>query len=425
MSGFHQRISASECAAIWQAVASTRDLHGTHAFLIHDLGRMRSRLEMLTDAFPRGTLHSLAIKANPLVEVLREAVSVGAGLEAASMEEVHLALAAGCPPQKLVFDSPAKTRAEIEAALDMGVVLNANEFTELARIDDALKTRPSTSRIGLRVNPELGRGTISHTSVTHAGSKFGVSMSSAHDRILDAFRRYEWLSGLHVHVGSQGCSLDLLTGSVAKMDGLRQEIESHTGRSLSFMDIGGGLPAVYLQDQTSPSPAEYAQQLQREAPQLLESPRTVITEFGRAVQAGCGLAFSRVEYVRPEQAMAVIHLGADFLMRPVYCPDDWKHEFLVLDSDGGLKSGDLQPVTLAGPLCFSGDIVARDVLLPRIDEGDWIAIRDAGAYTLSMWSRHCSRSIPSVFGYDASARDPIRMLREAETPGSVVQYWSQ
>ncbi len=89
----------------------------------------------------------------------------------------------------------------------------------------------------------------------------------------------------------------------------------------------------------------------------------LMTEFGRSIQAGCGIAFSQVEYVRPiteNHNMAVIHLGADFLLRPVYRPEDWKHEFLLLDSNGKLKTGAVEKVTIAGPLCFAGDILREN-----------------------------------------------------------------
>ena len=109
-----------------------------------------------------------------------------------------------------------------------------------------------------------------------------------------------------------------------------------------------------------------------------------------------GSPFRRVEYVKPAQRMAVIHLGADFLLRPVYRPDDWQHEFFVLDRDGMPKTRAPAPVTIAGPLCFGGDILAHDVPLPPIEVGRLYRYSRCGAYTLSMWSRHCSRGIPAV-----------------------------
>jgi diaminopimelate decarboxylase len=133
---------------------------------------------------------------------------------------------------------------------------------------------------------------------------------------------------------------------------------------------------------------------------------------------------SRVEYVKPAQRLAVIHLGADFLLRPVYQPESWQHELFVLNHRGEPKSGSVQPITVAGPLCFAGDIVAHNVLLPPVELNDWIVIRDVGAYTLSMWSRHCSRGIPAVLGYDPDRRDSLRVLRQAETSDDIVQFWS-
>ncbi|MCA9026447.1 MAG: hypothetical protein KDA86_14670 [Planctomycetaceae bacterium] len=426
MSAFQQRITLSEAEVIWQRSREAGLLSDrTRSLLVHDLDRMRSRIAILQEVFPSHTLHALAIKANPLVEILREAVNVGAGLEAASIEEAHLALAAECPAERIVFDSPAKTMEEIAEALELGIVLNADNFAELRRIDQLIKQISTrTTLIGLRINPEVGAGTISHTSVGQAGSKFGAPLSTTRSEIIGAFRRYDWLNGVHVHVGSQGCSLDLLARAASRIDELRRELEGTTGRPLAFVDIGGGLPTLYREQQSAPTPQEYVTRLKQEAPELMSSDRLLITEFGRAIQAGCGVALSRVEFVRPEQRMAVIHLGADFLLRPVYRPEDWFHEFFVLDAQGRRKSGTLAPLTITGPLCFSGDIIARDVILPPVDEGDWIVIRDTGAYTLGMWSHHCSRSIPGVVGYDATSPRQVRLLRAAETASDVVRFWS-
>ncbi|AUX25704.1 uncharacterized protein SOCEGT47_062530 [Sorangium cellulosum] len=236
--------------------ARRRGMDVEPAVLFHDLGRMRARIRA---AFPAGALHAVAIKANPLVEVLRAAVACGAGLEAASLEEVKLSVAAGCPPDRIVF---------------------------------------------------------------------------------------------------------------------------------------------------------------------FEDGTTLITELGRWVQAGCGFAVSRVEYVKKDAAgrTAILHLGADFLLRRAYHPEDWHHDFVALDPDAAPKAGPLSPCTLGGPLCFGGDVLARDLLLPDLSPGDLVLIRDTGAYTLSMWSRHCSRGIPAVLGVDG---DDLRVLRERERPEDVVAFWSR
>ena len=421
-SAFNHRISLDEAAAIVRGAMSRELLSGPSA-IFHHLELMRARIAELQSTFPDGTLHAVAMKANPVLEILRDIVRAGCGLEAASLEEVHLALAAGCAPERVVFDSPAKTADEIREALQRGVYLNADNFDELERIAAARRNCPSTSRVGLRINAMVGAGTIEQTSVAASDSKFGVPLLSDRKKILAAFAEYGWLSGLHVHVGSQGCGLALLVEAAERIAALRREIVAATGKQVTDVDLGGGLPTAYRTGESAPTPSEYRKALEERSPDLFAPDVRLITEFGRAIHANCGIAVSRVEYVKPAQRMAVIHLGADFLLRPVYRPQDWHHEFFVLDGHGRPKTGPARPVTIAGPLCFAGDILARDVLLPPIDYGDWIVLRDVGAYTLSMWSRHCSRSIPPVFGYEPKAAEPLRVLRRGETPGDIVRFW--
>lgn len=422
MTDFSTRISPAQAAELTAGAVSAGHLADVRAAVIHDLSLMRGRVQHLQSLFPPHTLHAVAIKANPLVEVLRELVNAGTGLEAASAEEVQLAVAAGCPPDRIVFDSPAKTVGEIEAALHSGLFLNADNFEELSRMAKILESHPSDSVIGLRVNPQVGSGSIAATSVATADSKFGVGLSQSREAIIQAFGEYPWLQALHVHVGSQGCGLDLLIEAAARMAELRSQIEHRTGRTVPYFDIGGGLPTAYRSDATGPSLEAYVAGLREKVPALFADDVTLVTEFGRALQAGCGLAVSRVEYVKGR--LAVIHLGADFLLRPVYHPQDWPHEFLLLDAAGRLKTGDEKPIDIAGPLCFSGDILGRKVPLPPVEPGDWIVIRDVGAYTLAMWSRHCSRGMPLVLGYDQDSPSPWRVLRRGETPEDVARFWS-
>ena len=158
------------------------------------------------------------------MEILREVVRTGAGLEAASIEEVHLALAAGCPAERVIFDSPAKTRDEIQQALRLGVQLNVDNFDELERVAAARAALETTSLVGLRVNPMVGGGTIAHTSVADVKSKFGVPLDPNRQQIIAAFAHHAWLQGLHIHVGSQGCSLKLLVEAAGRIAELRQQI---------------------------------------------------------------------------------------------------------------------------------------------------------------------------------------------------------
>ncbi len=424
MDVFNRRLSLDEASSIIQAAVNRGLLDGATSVIIHHLGLMRARIAQLRAAFPMSCLHTIAVKANPLVEILREVVKIDIGLEAASIEEVRLALAAGCPTERIVYDSPAKTVEEVRQSLEWGVYLNLDNFDELERLATARKDQNSRSLTGLRINPMVGGGAIEHTSVSAADSKFGVPLQPDRERIIAAFARHSWLTGLHVHVGSQGCTLEQLVEAAARLAALRSEIASRTGKIVSHVDIGGGLRTSYCESQLAPTPAEYRTLLEKRAPDLFGADVNLITEFGRTIHANCGIAASRVEYLKPAQRLAVIHLGADFLLRPVYRPENWSHELFVLDRQGAPKSGPPQRITIAGPLCFGGDIVARDVLLPPVEPNDWIVIRDVGAYTLSLWSRHCSRRIPTVLGYDTDGGGSLRVLRQAETLEDIVRFWS-
>ena len=203
------------------------------------------------------------------------------------------------------------------------------------------------------------------TSVAGRVSKFGIPIASNRQQLLDAFARYRWLDGLHVHVGSQGCALSQLVEAVSRAETLRVAAMRARAEPISQMDIGGGLPTAYREQDDPPSIGTYASALRAAVPSLFEQGTRVLTEFGRAIQAGCGWAISRVEYLKREggEPMAVLHLGTDAFMRRVYKPEDWHHDFLVLAPDGRLKDGVAQrKVTLVGPLCFGGDVLAFEVL---------------------------------------------------------------
>ncbi|MBL8481980.1 MAG: diaminopimelate decarboxylase, partial [Rhodocyclaceae bacterium] len=348
-------------------------------------------------------------------------------LEAASLEEVALARAAGCRPERIVFDSPAKTRREIAQCLAWGVTLNADNLDEIERIAQAVEVAGAcASLVGLRVNPQVGDGSIGMTSVAGSYSKFGLPLDQRRADIIDAYVRHPWLRALHLHVGSQGVSAQQLAAAVAKVFELRAQIHAAIGSPrIASVDIGGGLPWRYREDTLVPTPRSYADVLRREVPAAFADDVSLVTEYGRCIQTGCGFAASRVEYVKTDggRRTAVIHFGADLMMRRVYRPDEWHHRFSVLAPDGSPKQAPQAAHTLAGPLCFGGDLLAQDLELPRMDVGDWLVIHDTGGYTLGLWSRHCSRGLPRVLGYTGDAPE-FSTLLAGESPDDVVRFWN-
>jgi diaminopimelate decarboxylase len=402
------------------------------AVIFYDLSFLGSRLRYLVSSFPENTLHGLAIKANPLARIMEfvRGVAPNTGVEAASIGEVTMALQAGYRPDQIVYDSPVKTIAELEFALKTGIHINIDNLSELDRVHKfTLTGSPTlTGSIGLRINPQIGTGTILESSVAGDYSKFGVPIRYARASLEQAYLAHPWLTGVHLHVGSQGCPMQMLTDGIGVLYDFVHEINrerSHIGfPAISVFDIGGGLPISYHSGTEPPSMEEYVAKIAERAPLLFhKSLFTLITEFGRWTYTNSGWTASRVEYVKhdPSISTAMLHVGADLFVRECLNPRDWHHEYSVFDKHGMLKTGNhAQPYNLAGPLCFSGDIIAKNVLLPVIEEGDYIVIHDTGGYTFSMWSRYNSRQTPRIVGY---REDRFEILKERETLEELQRFW--
>lgn len=415
------RLSAQQISKTLKKFIEKGLFENNTSIIFHDLDFLKDLVEKLISVFPGNTLHAVAAKANPLPWLIKYLKSFGLGCEAATLGEVYLALKSGYAPEKIVFDSPAKTRDELAFALERGVHINADSFPELDRIAELRKNIDSISNIGLRINPQIGTGKISFTSVAGKYSKFGVPLTEFEDKIISYFNKYNWLNGIHVHTGSQGYTIEQLVLPFKKIFSVIDKIQ----KPLSWIDIGGGLPVNYTKEDNAPSYEDYYNALNKACPELFNRKYRIITEFGRSIHVNAGWTASRVEYVKQykNSITAVIHVGADLFMRKIYQPEHWHHDISLMDKYGNLKSGSLQKVIIAGPLCFNGDIIARDIELSEIEEGDFIILHDSGGYTLSMWSRHTSRLIPMIMGYTGNGAN-FQLIKEKESLEDLYNFWS-
>jgi len=399
------------------------------AIMFYNLSYLEERIRYLKLLFPATALHGLAVKANPLIRIMEVTKKLGMGVEAASMGEVSLALKTGYLPDQIVYDSPVKTFQELEFALKTGIHINIDNFSELNRVNKLLNTFSSESTIGIRINPQVGVGSILESSVAGEYSKFGVPIKTEHAALEKAFLDYPWLTGVHLHVGSQGCALSLLINGLCILYDFTLEINEKRQRMglvpVNIFDIGGGLPVSYQSDSEPPSMEEYVKAIRKRTPRLLTADFRLITEFGRWIYTNSGWTVSRVEYVKRDPGIntAMIHTGADLFVRECLNPRDWQHEYSVYDPSGKRKTGqDKHAYNLAGPLCFSGDILAKRVELPRIEEGDYLVIHDSGSYTFSLWSRYNSRQTPRILGY-INGGEQFEIIKERETFEELYGFW--
>jgi diaminopimelate decarboxylase len=372
-------------------------------------------------------LHAFAVKATPLVPVLRLLREEGIGAEVASPGELALARAAGLRPEMTVLDSPAKTPAELREALALDIAVNADNPQELDRIDTLMRSAGSRSPLGIRVNPQVGGGSIEATSTATATSKFGVALrdEGAREWVVRAYQDRPWLTRLHAHTGSQGIPLSLMAQGVAAAYALAEEINTRIGRrQITTLDIGGGLPVNFASDATSPTYAQYARLLSEAVPGLFDGRYGLVTEFGRSLLAKHGTVVARVEYAKSAggRPVAVTHAGVQVATRTVYAPGSWPLRIGAFDGKGRPKAGPDVVQDVAGPACFSGDLLAEGATLPLLEQGDYAAALDTGAYYFAHHYAYNSLARPGIHGFapDGAGGIVFATVREAQSLDEIV-----
>jgi len=375
-----------------------------------DIDGVRRTIESLHQAFPSHFEHAFAAKANTMSRALTLVREAGMSCEVASPGELEQALRAGFEPGEIVYDEPAKTRPVLAKVLESGIGLNIDNFQEFERVESMVQKTGSRSRIGFRINPQVGAGSIGATSTATPTSKFGIALEDQGNRqaIIECCKNKPWLTSLHTHVGSQGCSMELMIAGIRQLVDLAEEIDSATGsRQIEVIDIGGGLPVNFDSDEVRPTFSDYAAALRQAVPELFSGRYRVKTEFGRSIFAKNGFIAARVEYTKNSggRRIAISHAGAQIATRTVFMPDYWKIRLSVSDSSGRIRKGEGVPQDIAGPLCFAGDMIGLERNLPLIEPGDYVVLHDTGAYYFSNHFYYNALAAPAVYGVEVCNSD--------------------
>ncbi|GGS83118.1 MULTISPECIES: diaminopimelate decarboxylase [Streptomyces] len=372
-------------------------------------------------------LHAFAVKASPLVPVVRLLWEEGIGAEVASPGELALARAAGVPAERTVLDSPAKTPEELREALALGIAVNADNPQELERLDGLTRSARTASPLGIRVNPQVGGGSIEALATATATSKFGVALrdEGAREWVVRACLDRPWLTRLHVHTGSQGIPPARMAEGVAAVYALAEEVNGRAGRrQVDTVDIGGGLPVNFASEVTAPTYGQYARALREAVPGLFDGRYGLVTEFGRSLLAKHGTVVARVEYTKSAggRPVAVTHAGVQVATRTVYAPRSWPLRIAAYDGAGRPKEGPPVVQDVAGPACFAGDLLATGRALPRLEQGDHAAALDTGAYYFAHHYAYNSLARPGVYGFlaDEAGSVRFRVVREAQPVEEIV-----
>ena len=358
------------------------------------------------DAFKnRPNLVAYAVKSNSNLAVLNLLAGLGAGADIVSGGELFRALEAGIPAERIVYSGVGKTRDEITAALEAGILLfNVESPGELEVISEIARKMDKRARISFRVNPDVDPKTHPYISTGLSKNKFGLSMDQAFDAYLRASRDSALeVVGIDCHIGSQLTDISPFKDAFDRIKLLVNRLESE-GIRLSHIDIGGGLGIRY-NDEDPPLPEDYARPI-LEA--MEDMPHTLIVEPGRSISGNAGILVTSVLYTKTTDTKEfyVVDAAMNDLARPSLYQA--YHDIQPVEK----KARGTATVDIVGPICETGDFLARDRAVQELRPGELLAVMSAGAYGFTMSSNYNSRPRAA----EVMVRDDrFQVVRERET----------
>jgi len=322
-------------------------------------------------------------KANTNRAVLALFAGLGGGLDIVSGGELHRGLAAGVPPERIVYSGVGKTTAEMEYALKSGILLfNVESEEELTALDLAAGKLGVRAPVALRVNPDVDAGTHPYISTGLKKNKFGVPRELAVETYRQAHRMENIeVKGIDFHIGSQITQTGPFVEAVRNVGKLARTLLDE-GMPIQYLDVGGGLGIPY-RDEDPPLPEDYARAMEKD---LAGLPLTLILEPGRALVGNAGVLVTRVLYNKTgAKNFIIVDAGMNDLLRPsIY--QAFHAVWPVADSGRALRVADV-----VGPICESGDFLAKDREMPVMEPGELLSVMSAGAYGFVMSSNYNSR----------------------------------
>ncbi len=385
---------------------------GTPAY-VYDAASIREQYGRLSAAL-EPVRHRICYsdKANGNLAVLALLKDLGAGADIVSGGELERALRAGFTGPDMVFSGVGKTREEMRAALEAGVgLISVESEEELAVLTAVSAECGRTAPLGVRVNPEVTVETHPYTQTGVRGKKFGVPAGEALELAARAGRTPGLrLRGLAMHLGSQITDAAPYVAGVLRLLELVDGLRSRGVTSLEVLDLGGGLGIGY---RAGDHPLDVAAFAAAVLPHVARSGLTLILEPGRYLVGHAGVLLTRVLYRKRSggRDIAVVDAGMTDLIRPSHY--DAYHEIALVEDDGS-KSRPVVRYDVVGPICESGDFFALDRELPRLERGDLLAVRGAGAYGFVMTSTYNARGRPPEVLVDGDRYGVVRLREVAE-----------
>ena len=380
---------------------------------VYSTSTIRAQFEALRSAMAkslpadRQPLLCFACKANSHIAILSLLRGLGSGLEIVSEGEMVRGLKAGFDPKKIVSTGVGKQRGEIASLLKAGILqLNVESLPELEMIQKVAAETGTTADVVFRLNPDVSGGGHSKISTGRKSDKFGLTAK----KVLEGFALAAKMKnvnavGLSVHIGSQVFTVESFRTAFEKLPTLVRDLRKD-GYTVSRLDIGGGFPIQYRDEKLLDLQA-YAQWV---SDIIVPLDTDIIMEPGRYLVGNAGVLLTEVLYVKEtdERSFLILDAAMNDLVRPAMY-DAWHGVEAVENRGAAQKTYDI-----AGPVCESSDIFARDRQLPAMKQGDLAVIKSAGAYGFSMASNYNTRPLPAEVLVDGDRVSVIRPRQKLE-----------
>jgi len=402
---FHYRGGTLHCEDV--DLARVAEKFGTPTY-VYSAGTILDHYARLDAALaPLDHLICYAVKANSNRAILKLLADAGAGFDIVSGGELFRVLGAGGDPAKCTFTGVGKWREEIEYALEQGIYsFNVESESELENIDRIAGAKNLRAPIALRVNPDIDPHTHEYISTGSHENKFGIAL----DRIAAVYEsaakmRNIDIVGVQMHIGSQITEAQPFASAIWKLAPIVRELKSKY--AIKFFSIGGGMGIIYRRalesgsgkwwhdhggESSAFSIRDYADAI---VPPSRQLGIRIVVEPGRFLVGNAGVLLTRVGYIKKSGAkkFAIVDAGMNDLIRPALYHS--YHEIVPVKETKSERERKISKIDIVGPVCESGDFFALDREMPKLDEGDLLAIMSGGAYGFVMASNYNSRPLPA------------------------------
>jgi diaminopimelate decarboxylase len=391
------------------SLAELAKRHGTPLY-VYSKAAMVERFGLLRDAFGPDAEILFAVKSNANLGLLRLFADLGAGFDIVSVGELRRIQAAGLPTDAVVFAGIAKQEREIDAAIEAGIrFFNLESAYELGLLEAAGKRAGVEVPLAVRLNPDVDAGTHAYISTGKKENKFGVDFDTA-ARVVERIAASEHLRlrGYHVHLGSQLRSVDPYLMAFDRVETFLDGAEVRRA-GVTHYDLGGGFGVSYGDGRP---PCDVAELARRLGPRIRARGLTPVLEPGRFLVADAGILLTEVFATKHgvDRAFLVVDAAMNDLMRPSL----YGAEHPMAPVRGDRLASARGVFDVVGPVCETGDFLARDRELPELASGDLLAVFAAGAYGSSMASNYNSRPRPAEVLVDGRTAHRIRRRERYE-----------